>query len=220
MGPPAGSKRRFGMEKKRRGWLRPVLAIGVLGALTGALLASPVSADFQPAHEKKHVKKIATKIARKQARTIVQTTVGPTIFIEETELQRYGPINLNLGQSRTIGTFGAASFTFTARCVDSGAGIPQGIVEITTSRNNSAMNSDDDTFDDFDTGVTAEWAEDTAANATDQQINSENDDDGFAWSPNGLVITSVGTTIVTNPQNVTADCSIAGALLIVAPGTA
>jgi hypothetical protein len=209
------------MEKRRHGWLRPVLAIGVLGALTAALLTSPANAHLTTfSHLKQHIKKIATKIAKKQARTIVQTTVGPTIFIEETELVRFGPINLNLGQNQTIGTFGAGSFTFTARCVDS-AGSTQGIVEITTSRNNSAMQSNDDDFDDFDTGDTAWWAEDTGgltATGT-QEINSEEDGEGHAWSPNGIVIEGVGTAIVTNPENVSADCSIGGSFLIVSPGT-
>jgi hypothetical protein len=68
------------MDEQPRGWLRPVLAVMVMGALTGAVLASPVSAHFEPPHEKKHVKKIAKKIAKREIKkaglgTLVVTNI-------------------------------------------------------------------------------------------------------------------------------------------------
>jgi hypothetical protein len=102
------------MGDRRKDWKRPALALAALGALTVAVLASPVSADFEPAHEKKHVKKIARRIAKKEAKTIVQTTVGPTLFVEETELLRSGPVTANVGETKTI--LEAGGFRWELRC--------------------------------------------------------------------------------------------------------
>ena len=200
--------------EKRRDWKRPAIVLAALGALTVAVLASPVSADFEPAHEKKHVKKIAKKMAKRQ----IQSSSTANLFIEETELERFGPINLNLGQTQTIGTFGAGSFTLTAVCADN-VGSTQGRVDITTSRDNSALETNDDDDDDFDTGDTLEWAEETGdvINTGLQEINTEDDGYGHAWSPNGIDLEGGGTTIVTNASN-GSDCSIGGAVLVVAPG--
>jgi hypothetical protein len=203
--------------EKRRDWKRPVIVLAALGALTVAALAAPASAHLGSfGHLKKHIKKIAKKVAKQQ----ISSTSTTNLFIEESELERFGPINLNVGQNQTIGTFGAGSFTFRAVCNDLGAGVPEGIIELTTSRDNSAMDSDDDEFDDFDTGDTASWAFEDSADATTQEISSEEDGFAHAWSPNGLSIEGLGAQIVLNPQNVSADCSFAGGLLIVSPGTA
>src|SRR5687767_6108611 len=96
------------MDGKRRGWLRPVLVLGVLGAFAAAMLISPASAHITTfGHLKKHIKKIAKQVAKKQATTIVQTTVGPTLFIEETEVIRYGLVKLSVGAAdQTVATFG------------------------------------------------------------------------------------------------------------------
>jgi hypothetical protein len=206
------------MEKKRHGWLRPVLAIGVLAALTGALLASPVSADFEPAHEKKHVKKIAKKAAKKFATSIVSTTVGPTLFIEETELLRYGPINMTEGQAdQTIGTFGP--FTLKTRCNEDPAGTLNGRIIITTTEDHSAFESDDDSYDDFSSGIEANWASETDGFPdTSQEINDEDDEDAHAISETGATaISAAGSIILLNPEDATPDCIFAGGVLTNAP---
>ena len=155
------------MDRRHTGWVRPALVLGVLGVVAAALIISPASAHFVPAHEKKHVRKIARRIARKEARTIVQTTVGPTIFIEETELVRWGPIKINVGGAdQTIGTFGP--FTLKAQCLDNDATADVDInprVGVTTTVNNSALNQYyGTTDDDFDTGEDGDWFDDTEGN--------------------------------------------------------
>jgi hypothetical protein len=201
--------------EKRRDWKRPVVALAAMGALTVAALAAPASAHLGSfSHLKSHIK----KIAKKEAKKLLQAPSTLNTFIEESELERFGPINLNLDQTQTIGTFGAGSFTLTASC-NNNAGDTQGLIEITTSRDNSAFETDDEGEDDFDTGETLEWAEDTGdlVNVGLQNIAGEDDGYGHAWSPNGIVLEGGGTTIVTNASN-GFDCSIGGALLVVAPG--
>jgi hypothetical protein len=178
---------RVGMEKHHREWLRPALAIGVLAALTGSLVASPVAAHFQPPDEKKHVKKIARKVARKEAKTIVQTTVGPTLFIEEEELVRWGPIGLNVGApDQTIGTFGP--FTLRAQCLDSDATGDVDInprISVTTTENDSALRQYYGTSEiDFDVGEDGPWHNSSPA----EGVNNPGDPhhmvtfgDGFAY---------------------------------------
>jgi hypothetical protein len=172
------------MKGKRRGWLRPVLAIAVLGALTGALLASPVSADFEPAHEKKHVKKIAKKAAKKFATQIVTTTVGPTLFIEETELQRFGPVTANVGAAEaTVATFGP--FTISLLCEDD-AGSVRVRVQIATSSNDSILQSDSDDEDDFDTADTdVDLSNDLDGLIAGGQDAFDEDDQFWVAGPNG-----------------------------------
>jgi hypothetical protein len=142
------------MDRRSRGWLRPVLVLGVLGAFAAAMLISPASAHITKfGHLKKHIKKIATKVAKKQATTIVQTTVGPTLFIEETELIRFSA-QMNQGAAdQTLATVGP--FTLTAACDDDGVNF-DAFINITTSEANSIVDgpSDDDT--DFDPGDTNE----------------------------------------------------------------
>jgi hypothetical protein len=139
-------------DSRRIPWKRPVVAIAALGALTISVLAGPVSAHFQPADEKKHVKKIARRIAKKEAKTIVQTTVGPSLFIEEDELIRFSA-QMNQGAAdQTLATVGP--FTITGACDNDGVNF-DAFIEITTSENNSILDSPDgDDEEDFDTGET------------------------------------------------------------------
>jgi hypothetical protein len=204
---------------KHRDWKRPVLALVALGALTVAVLAAPAGAHFRPRDEKKHVKKIARRIAKEEATTIVQTTVGPTLFIEETELVRFGPINLTADATAPIGTFGAGSFTLTASCQETG-GTLDATIEIEPSKDNSAFQTNEDGDDDFDTGEVGEWAQHVDLSTDLQEINSDEDDDAHAWGPNGTTINSAGNTIVTNPGDVDNTCSFAGAVLVTSPGSA
>jgi hypothetical protein len=179
--------------EKQRPWKRPVIALAALGALTVAVLAAPAGAHFVPPHEKKHVKKIARRIARKEATTIVQTTVGPTLFIEETELARWGPIELSVGGSQAIGTFNG--FALTAQCLDSDATADTDInirVGVTTPENNSALNQYyGTTDDDFDTGEDGDWYDfidgNEATNDPGDPQNQQTFADGFAYvaAPSG-----------------------------------
>ncbi|MDQ4006239.1 MAG: hypothetical protein M3135_08085 [Actinomycetota bacterium] len=56
-----------------RAWLRGVITLAILGALAGAMIASPVGAAFNPT--KKQIK----KIARKQAAAVFDASIGPAI---------------------------------------------------------------------------------------------------------------------------------------------
>lgn len=150
------------MDRRLRGWTRPALVLGVLGVVATALVASPVSAHFNPADEKKHVKKIARRIARKEAKTIVQTTVGPTIFIEETELARFGQIKMNTGAAdQVVATVGPLSVK--ARC-DLDAGSVRATLFVNTTENNSSFYSNywgsEDDFDASETD-TVYWLQET-----------------------------------------------------------
>jgi hypothetical protein len=142
--------------EKPRDWKRPVIVLAALGALTVAALAAPASAHLGSfGHLKKHIKKIAKKVAKKEATTIVQTTVGPTVFIEETELMRFGPIEMQTGAPDvTVGTFGP--FTLTTDC-SLDAGDVEGTLFVATSEANSTFFSsfwgEEDDFDPTDTGV-------------------------------------------------------------------
>ena len=154
------------MEKRRRGWLRPVLAIGVLGALTAALMTSPANAHLTTfSHLKKHIKKIATKIAKQQARTIVQTTVGPTLFVEETELTRSGPVTASSGETKTL--VEAQGFRWELRCTATDTAID---IENVSGGDDSAFddNVGGPDVNDFDVGDTEQDLVESADN------NSEN----------------------------------------------
>jgi hypothetical protein len=221
-GPPAEEKEvRHGQEASRV--VGPVLAVAVLGALTAAVLASPVGAHLVPRHEKKHVKKIAKKMAKKFATSIsteiVSTTVGPTLFVEETELVRFGPIALNSGDADVpIGTFGAGSFTLTAHAEDDATDLFCQVL-IETSTDNSAFASNEQVFDDFDTGDEGEWAEEGEALAdTSQDINAD-EDLGHAISRLGENAISGQTTILAegDPDGTDPQCVFAGHVTVEVP---
>jgi hypothetical protein len=205
------------MEKRRRGWLRPIVAIGVMGALTGGLLASPVGAHFVPKDERKHVRKIARRIAKKEATTIVQTTVGPTTFIEETELVRFGPIKMQSGEAdKTIGTFGTATtgFRLTTNC-ETVAAVLDAEVLVDANEDNSTFFSNDDDEADFDAAdPPEEWAQFTGAAPGGAQGTNTQDDQAHASSPSDINI-SGGTTINTNFDG--AHCVFAGHVIVESP---
>lgn len=184
------------MRKSWRAWLRGTATIGVVGVAAVSLLVGPAGAhiDGWP-HLKKHIKKIATKIAKKEATTIVQTTVGPTIFIEETELDRFGQVKLSLGGSQAIGTYGP--FTLTARCEDADptAGTDIGaFIEITTSEANSILYTDDwgseDDFDPADSNGPIWWAgaDSSGYSVGDPQAGWSDETEGHASAPSGVSI--------------------------------
>jgi hypothetical protein len=152
----------------------------------------------------------ATSIAKKQI-----PKSGDPRFIEETELIRFGPALLNVGQSAPLASIGP--FDFSAVCDefdDAGDGPPleeRGRIFITTSEDNAAFDSDEDDDDDFDAGQVREWA----AEITDpgeQLINSEDEDDAHASAPSGTRIAATSNRIVLNHGGV--DCSISGSLLV------
>jgi hypothetical protein len=158
------------MDRRHTGWVRPALVLGVLGVVAAALIISPASAHFEPRHERKHVKKIARRIARRLATTIVQTRVGPTLFIEETELQRFGPIEANVGATEaTVATFG--EFTVSLLCQGTAA-LPQTRIQIRTSADNAILASPEDSDADLDTAdMDVDILDDTALVANQQEMN-------------------------------------------------
>jgi hypothetical protein len=201
------------MDHGRKPWLRGAIALGVMGAMAASLLISPASAHLGKfGHMKKHIKKIATQ----RINALVPGMIGAQA-IEETELVRWGPIKLNIGQAdQPVGTFGP--FTLTASCDQpGGAGTPERArVLIKTSEDNSAFDSNDGDEDDFDAADPAEqWAEFTAATENVQEITTEDDGDAHAASPSGTVIRGVGNTLATSFAGV--DCFFAGAVLVTAP---
>ena len=150
------------MESNRHGWLRPALVLGVLGVVAAALVASPVGAHFNPKDEKKHVKKIARRIAKKEATTIVQTTVGPTVFIEETELFRSGPVTANSGETKTL--VERNGFRWELRCDATETAVD---IENLSGGNDSAFddNVGGNEFNDFDVGETLEDLDEATDNS-------------------------------------------------------
>jgi hypothetical protein len=204
--------------EKRRDWKRPVLALAALGALTVAALAAPAGAHFRPRDEKKHVKKIARRIAKKEATTIVQTTVGPTLFVEETELDRFGPVNLSVGGTQTLGTWGP--FSLVAECSDPVADADLdvfGEVFVRTTEANSVFASLNDSGD-FGPGDNDEVWADSGATADidpgDAPFAGSYDETSYAAAPSGAHIWGV-VNASTNLGG--AHCTFTGFTLSVAP---
>src|ERR687891_1132033 len=203
--------RRICMDRRHTGWVRPALVLGVLGVVAAALIISPASAHFVPRHERKHVKKIARRIARKEARIIVQTTVGPTLFIEETELVRFGPVKMNTGApDQTLGTFGP--FTVKASCDDEGGGVEEAQAFIETSVAGSLFDSywwgTEAPFDPSDTNAPIIWTEAEAAGLSSGYLGI-----GHAEAPNG---TSLSGEVTAFTNLGTSACTFSGYFLHVA----
>lgn len=206
------------MKRARKPWLRGVLTLGLVGAVAASLLISPAGAHITTfGHLKGHIKKIARKIARREATTIVQTTVGPTVFIEETELVRFGQVKLNVGAAaQTVGTFGP--FTLRAECNDSDPTATVSIesrVTITTSENNSIVDTDDDGDDDFDVGETIVWGGgDFGAAPGDPADSWSEETEGHAAAPGGTAIDG-RTAVYSNFAG--SHCVLAGYVIQTAP---
>jgi len=196
------------MNETRKGLLRG------LGILTAVLLAAgAISPAFSAAPlTKGKVRKIAKKVAKKQINALV-----PPMTIQETELVRWGPVTMNIGQAdQVIGAFGP--FTLSASCDQpGGAGTPERArVLIDTSEDNSAFDSNDDAEDDFDAAdPPEEWAELTALTENVQDITSEDDGDAHAAAPSGTVIRGVGNTLITSFAGF--DCWFAGTVFVTVP---
>lgn len=153
------------MDSRHRGWVRPILVLGVLGAFAAAILISPASAHITSfGHLKKHIKKIAKKVAKQEATTIVQTTVGPTVFIEETELLRTGPVTANSGETKTLAE--ANGFRWELRCDATETAID---IENVSGGNDSAFDDNVGGPDvtDFDIGDTEEDVDEAGDNNTE-----------------------------------------------------
>ena len=139
------------MTDRPKGLLR---GVGVLAAvLLAAGAISPAFSAFTPTKAK--IKKIATKVLKNKIGDF-----GNPNFIQETELHRWGPIELNVGGAdQTIGTFGP--FTLKAQCLDSDATADTDIeirVGVTTTENNSALYMYYGTLeDDLDVGEDGDW---------------------------------------------------------------
>src|ERR687892_1552736 len=212
-------KRRICMDRRHTGWVRPALVLGVLGVVAAALIISPASAHFEPRHERKHVKKIARRIARRLATTIVQTRVGPTLFIEETELVRFGPISLSATSAdQTIGTFGP--FTLKAHCDEDPALNLNGELRISTTEAHSAFETEDfGNLDDFGPADGDQpWVEANDTFPDDGSQNYESTFDGQLHATSATGATNLvgnGSVLLNGEASGAPDCLFAGAILVV-----
>jgi hypothetical protein len=205
------------MLKGRRTWLRGGITLGVVGIVAAALLMSPAGAhiDGWP-HLKGHIKKIATRIAKKEAKTIVNT-FGSTVFIEETELSRWGPITMSTGDAdKTVGTF--AGFTVKTRC-ELSAGNVRARVLVETSEDNAFFASPETTEEDFDIGDNAtpvEWTDVTGNPPGGAADGYGGGGQGRGAAPSGKVFEGIAFT---NTNFAGAHCWFAGDVVTVAPTT-
>jgi hypothetical protein len=128
-----------------------------------------------------------------------------------------GQVKMNVGDAdRHLLTVGP--FTFTARCVDNGAGLVLAQVLITTSEENSAFAGDEDSDSDFDPDDPdnpAIWAQavGTAVTGGAPTINAGagNDEISHALAPGGTAVAG-GATIATNFAG--SNCVFAGRVIV------
>jgi hypothetical protein len=167
-----------------------VLAIVILGAAA----VTPAFSAFRATKGK--VRKLAKKESIKQI-----NAVGPGLFIQEGELIRWGPLNMNMDSTQPIGTFGP--FSLKAACTDDdlGAGTAiAGEVLIDTSEPNSIVYTESDFEEDWDPGETRGWGGtfNTGQSAGDPPNSfSFRPESGIASTPSGAGITG-GTFFHTN----------------------
>jgi hypothetical protein len=170
------------MKNTHRTWLRGVITLGIVGTVAASLIVSPAAAHLGSwPHLKSHIKKIATRIAKKEAKTIVQTTVGPTIFIEETELIRSGPVTANAGETKTLAE--AEGFRWELRCTPTVSAID---IENVSGGDDSAFDDNvggPDT-EDFDIGETEPDIDDSTVNSVENggtSLFGSNGTTQYAW---------------------------------------
>jgi hypothetical protein len=156
------------MTDRRKGLLR---GVGVLAALL--LAAGAISPAFSATTlTKAKVKKIATKVLKNKI-----DDFGNPLFIQETELDRFGPATASKGDAeKTIATFGP--FSLSLLCTDA-AGNARVQVQIATSAANSTYDSDDGDEDVFDPADVDEDIDDNTAAGTTQESY---DDDAEFWA--------------------------------------
>ena len=176
-----------------------VLAVAALGS--GAFAATPAFS--------------AKTVTKKTVKKIVRS-LGGTLFIDEaSELDRFGPIKLSVGQSAPIGTYGP--FTLSADCqqgdfdMDGPPFENRARILIDTSEDDSAFESNVDSDEDFDAAdPPAAWAEDSQP-IGDPSLGSENQERAQAEAPSGAWMTAVANIAAVNFGGV--DCQLAGAVL-------
>jgi hypothetical protein len=196
------------MEKKARGRVRGMLALGLLGALVTGLISSPVGAHFVPSHEKKHVVKIARQQATRRINALVPGMIAAADSVRETKMFTLGD-----GESRTVVQHGA--FTVTANCdLDAGANDTANML-IATTQDNSSFDSWDEN-DDFDIGDLAtdrDWGPPitVAANTTEAEANVG---DGVAVAPDGTTLVLVSAYTAVNPPFALDRCAFAAAHVV------
>lgn len=170
------------MKERKSIWGSPLgRGLAVLAVL---LLAVAVVSPAFSAHSNAHVKKIAKKVAMKLLKTQIPAQGGP-VFIEETELVRFGPVKMSAGATDvTLGTFGP--FTIKGNCTDS-AGNKIARAIITTTEANSAFGSyqsgDEDDFDPTDTAIY--WNEATSSGTSTDTYGIGT---GHAEAPSGTTL--------------------------------
>jgi hypothetical protein len=191
-------------------------ALGVLAALL--LAAGVISPAFgAKALKKGKVKKIAKKQATNQINALVPglvPTVGNPLFIQETELERFGPVTATKGEAeKTITTFGP--FTLSLLCTDAG-GFDRVQVQIATSAANSTYDSDDGDEDDFDPAPD-DQDEDVDDNTATVATQESFDDDAEFWAggPGGTPVFHGWVGDATNYGG--ADCWVQGWVLQTVP---
>ncbi|MGH2685905.1 MAG: hypothetical protein ACRDJP_10620 [Actinomycetota bacterium] len=199
------------MGTPRRTWLRGALTLAVLGLFGAAALITNAGAVAERREaSKKFVRKV---VKRKVARAGTQITNQITnTTIGEDELIRFF-LQMDQGSAdQPIGTAGA--FTLRTACDDDGANF-DAFIEITTSENNSALDStsgyDDEDFDTGETGIVQSFE------------NVPDADPPAVWNGNGVFhAASPGGTAIQGPTTIFTnfdgfDCTFFGTISKVAP---
>jgi hypothetical protein len=195
------------MDRSRLGRGLAILAIAALAVavVSPAFSAAPIT--------KAKVKKIATKVLKNKI-----DDFGNPLFVQETELDRFGPVNLSVGGTQTLGTWGP--FSLVAECSDSVADADLdvlGEVFVRTTEANSVYASLWDS-NDFGPGDNDElWAENQGPfdiDPGDAPISGSYDETSYAAAPSGAHIWGV-VNASTNLGG--AHCTFTGFTLSVAP---
>ena len=199
-------------DRKRRGLGRGIAVLAIVAM--GAMAVTPALSAFKPTRAK--IKKIARNVARTQATDVLKSQIGPVgnpLFIQETELIRYGPVKLNMSDAQvTIGTFGP--FTLKAECLDQpseGTHI-QPRVSVTTAEPDSMVNAAyGGSNHDLDPGGEANWWMTGTADSPGEppELETYGDNESVIVAPSGAYLVGI-TEIATNFAG--SDCWIRGVL--------